>query len=124
MTDIEELKKRLNLNPEDIGGPSGMDMMRERKEAADALTRLQAENAELRQKCDHIMTEHGKRLEEVARLREDAQRLDYLETQNGFVAGWDADSGKGNYRMMLSHKSFPTLRDAIDASRSKAKITG
>lgn len=35
-----DLIQRLRLQPEDIGGPSRMDMLRERKEAAEALAQM------------------------------------------------------------------------------------
>lgn len=40
MSDTRELEARLRLQPEDAGGPSRMDMLRERIEAADALAAM------------------------------------------------------------------------------------
>jgi len=39
MNDTKKLVSRLRLQPEDIGGPSRMDMLRERIEAANELER-------------------------------------------------------------------------------------
>jgi hypothetical protein len=53
---------------------------------------------------------------EVERLRKDERRMDFVETQNGFIAGVDVESGKGRVRLMASHRWFPTLREALDAA--------
>lgn len=47
MDNTQELEARLRLQPEDAGGPSRMDMLRERIEAADALAAMRAENEAL-----------------------------------------------------------------------------
>lgn len=73
----------------------------------DALTRLQAENAELRAKCDHIMTEHGKRLEEVVRLREDAERYRWMAANPSERASWEFCDNKAE------------MDERIDAARQK-----
>jgi hypothetical protein len=45
---LECLVGRLRRKPEDDGGPSRMDMLREREEAADEIERLQADAARYR----------------------------------------------------------------------------
>jgi hypothetical protein len=57
-----DLIQRLRLQPEDIGGPSRMDMLRERKEAADALSQMveQMERAALA--CAHGESELARRI--------------------------------------------------------------
>lgn len=40
---VHDLIARLRLQPEDIGGPSRMDMLRERSEVAEALSHLRDE---------------------------------------------------------------------------------
>jgi uncharacterized protein with von Willebrand factor type A (vWA) domain len=70
MIDIEELVKRLREAAR-TGKPDGWTMLAvsEWNDAADVIEALQTENAELRTKCDHIMTQHGERLSENARIR-------------------------------------------------------
>lgn len=57
-----ELIQRLRLQPHDTGGPSRMDMLRERTEAADELQRLceQMERAAIA--CAHGESETARRI--------------------------------------------------------------
>ena len=48
-----ELIQRLRLQPHDEGGPSRMDMLRERKEAADGLQRLTEQMERAAIACAH-----------------------------------------------------------------------
>lgn len=55
MTEIEQLVSRLRLDPSDNGGPSRMDMTRERKEAADLIENLSRALRNAQATCDKAM---------------------------------------------------------------------
>lgn len=46
----KDLLKRLRIQPEDLGGPSRLDMLRERIEAADEIEQLQKKVEELKKR--------------------------------------------------------------------------
>lgn len=57
-----ELIQRLRLQPHDEGGPSRMDMLRERKEAADELQRLTEQMERAAVACAHGESEAARRI--------------------------------------------------------------
>lgn len=57
-----ELIQRLRLQPHDEGGPSRMDMLRERKEAADELQRLTEQMERAAIACAHGESEAARRI--------------------------------------------------------------
>lgn len=59
---IAGLIQRLRLQPQDEGGPSRMDMLRERAEAADALQRLTEEMERAALACAHGESELARRI--------------------------------------------------------------
>lgn len=95
-------------------------MNKDRIEAEATIERLKAENEDLAAKCNHIMAEHGKLLNEVEGLRKDAERLDYVLTnRNHRVQGSDAkgwcvlDCSNG---LTFIVRNAQTARAAIDAA--------
>jgi hypothetical protein len=101
---VIDLVKRLRLQPEDIDGPSRMEMLRERIEAADEIERLRAErDAAFRMsrcECDSEeacanLVKHIAEIERlqarVAELEQDAKRYRWLRKQDFCFwkeAGW------------------------------------
>ena len=57
-----ELIQRLRLQPHDEGGPSRMDMLRERAEAADELQRLTEQMERAAIACAHGESECARRI--------------------------------------------------------------
>lgn len=57
-----KLIQRLRLQPHDDGGPSRMDMLRERHEAADELQRLTDQMARAAIACAHGESEVARRI--------------------------------------------------------------
>jgi len=124
--DIDDLINRLRYGVAcPVSGVTG-DLAKDMTEAANALETL-------RQQLNGMMTEHGKRLDECARLRaeleearKDAERLNWLDEvnrrtneRNGTVYGWKFDMNHN--RAALMDHNFPALsiRAAIDAARQQ-----
>lgn len=57
-----ELIQRLRLQPHDEGGPSRMDMLREREQAADELQRLTEQMERAAIACAHGESESARRI--------------------------------------------------------------
>lgn len=103
--------------------------MIERLRKMELITCSEAANTieELTDRCNYIMTEHGKLLKEVEGLRKDAARLDRLERQPGAqlhqpvhmpntiseATSWLITDAFGDHL-----GEGKTLRDAIDAAMS------
>jgi hypothetical protein len=76
-TDVKDLVERLALQPGDIGGPSYMQMLREREEAASVIKAQAEEIARMKEECAAAIAEMSKyaSLYNEAKGRREASKL-------------------------------------------------